>query len=303
MQTIASTPLDSFHRRLYELNVERLRPSGPDAPFDPATTLPLLRAEEVFLQGERRAVAERAQGTPTNASASIEMFGSLRRTGPGQHDRLFDWLAEEADESSMRWFLGQELATEAGFDDLVALTQRRMPKQAKLELANNHWDEMGRGNEGSMHGPMLDALTAELRIDDAPPEPTWEALAVCNGLMGMAYNRRWAYHALGALGVVELTAPDRCALIKRGLERLGVSKTARRYYALHEVIDERHYARWASEVLRPVVAARPPTACWMLEGALMRLRAGARTFDRYRRHLLTAGATGATDDGDASKAS
>ena len=46
----------------------------------------------------------------------------------------------------MRWFLTQEVAGEAGFDDLAALTQVKMPQQAKLEIARNYWDEMGRGN-------------------------------------------------------------------------------------------------------------------------------------------------------------
>ena len=49
----------------------------------------------------------------------------------------------------------QEAAGEAGFDDLVAMTQVKLPTRAKLELARNYWDEMGRGNPKGMHGPML----------------------------------------------------------------------------------------------------------------------------------------------------
>ena len=48
----------------------------------------------------------------------------------------------------MRWFLTQEAAGEAGFDDLVAMTQVKLPARAKLELARNYWDEMGRGARG-----------------------------------------------------------------------------------------------------------------------------------------------------------
>ena len=71
--------------------------------------------------------------------------------GPGQGDRLFDWLATAATLDDMKWFLTQEAAGEAGFDDLVAYSQIKVPvAQAKLELARNYWDEMGRGNEGGM---------------------------------------------------------------------------------------------------------------------------------------------------------
>ena len=52
----------------------------------------------------------------------------------------------------MLWFLTQEVAGEAGFDDLLAMTQVKMPVTAKLEMARNYWDEMGRGRDTAMHG-------------------------------------------------------------------------------------------------------------------------------------------------------
>ena len=275
------------------MNLQRLRPTDPDAPFDPEGELDALWLEERFLQRERETVEARAAASPEDPAGFAAWFARLRVDGPGQHDPLFEWLAEEADQGAMRWFLAQELATEAGFDDLVALTQRRMPKRAKLELANNYWDEMGRGHERSMHGPMLDALTDELEVAGLKAEPVWESLALCNLLMGLAYNRRWAFHSVGALGAVELTAPDRCRLVKKGLERLGVSKVARRYYALHEVIDERHYTQWSEEVIVPLVTEDHRRARWIAEGALMRLRAGERTFDRYRERLQVSAARAA----------
>src|SRR5690606_14479646 len=131
-------------------------------------------------------------------------------TGPGQFDPLFEFLAERATYEQVRWFLQQEVAGEAGFDDLVALTQVRLPTPAKLELARNYWDEMGRGREHGMHGPMLARLAeaAGVRGTD-PSDIVWEALALGNLLAGLASNRRYAWHSFGALGAVELTAPTR----------------------------------------------------------------------------------------------
>jgi hypothetical protein len=60
---------------------------------------------------------------------------------------------------------------------------------------------------------------------------------------------------------------------------------ARRYYALHATLDIKHSRAWNSEVLRPLVAADPSLARPIAEGALMRLRAGARCFERYRAEL------------------
>ena len=88
----------------------------------------------------------------------MRWFEDLENTGPGQRDPLFPWLAAHATLVQMRWFLRQEIGGEAGFDDLVALAQLRLPDRAKLELARNYWDEMGRGDARGMHGPMLARL-------------------------------------------------------------------------------------------------------------------------------------------------
>jgi len=189
----------------------------------------------------------------------------------------------------MRWFLAQEQAGEAGFDDLVALTQLRMPKQAKLELARNYWDEMGAGHEKGMHGPMLVHLGEELALESVPGPVVWESLALANMLSFFALDRGHAYHSVGALGAVELTAPGRCEKVERGLRRLGVSGLARRYYALHSVIDRTHWRRWAEDVLTPLVSERPELSRWIAEGALCRLQAGARLYDRYRHELGVSG--------------
>ena len=152
----------------------------------------------------------RASQAPRDAQGFVAWFEDPERTGPGQHDPLFAWLEHEATLDGMKWFLRQEVAGEAGFDDLVALTQVKLPTRAKLELARNYWDEMGQGHVSGMHGPMLARLAQELRLDPRDgTELVWEALALGNLMVGLAADRRYAYHSLGALGVIELTAPGR----------------------------------------------------------------------------------------------
>ncbi|MDQ3036156.1 MAG: iron-containing redox enzyme family protein [Myxococcota bacterium] len=276
---------DRLQALLSQLNARRLRPATPDHAPSFERERRLAEIEERFLQRERAAIADRAREAPLDADAFVAWFEQLETCGPGQHDVLFEWLAREADLESMRWFLLQELAGEAGFDDLVALTQRKLAPTPKLELARNYWDEMGVGHEDGMHGPMLGKLAKELDLDPTAQPIVWESLAVGNLLMGLAYNRRWAYCSIGALGAVELTAPGRCVEVDRGMKRLGVTGAARRYYTLHSVIDRRHSAQWNREVLHPLVARDPSLAQWIAEGALMRLEAGRRTFERYRREL------------------
>jgi hypothetical protein len=275
-----------LHRELQLLNELRLRPelAQPQWPELLAIETQRRLLEHEFLASCRQAEAALASTAPTQADDFVRWFEALRDHGPGQHDPLFPWLEHEASLDELRWFARQEIAGEAGFDDLVALTQVRMPAQAKLELARNYWDEMGRGIASAMHGPMLARLADALELDRTV-EPVPEATALANLLAGLAFNRHYAFHAVGALGVVELTAPDRTRSVNLGLKRLGIHARHRQYYALHATLDIAHSRSWNREVIAPLVADDPTRAIAIAEGALMRLRAGARCFVRYRREL------------------
>jgi hypothetical protein len=274
------------HRRLDAYNRTRL---APRAVSDGARWLErehAHRCDEIrFVDQELAAVRSWAREAPTDPERFVAWFEGLCSLGPGQGDPLFPWLAREADASQMRWFLAQETAGEAGFDDLVALAQLKLPPRAKLEMARNYWDEMGRGKEHAMHGPMLERLGEELDVAAMAADPVWESLALANLMMGLAANRCYGYQAIGALGVIELTAPGRAEQVNAGLKRLGVRGEARRYFALHATLDVKHALAWNREVLAPLVAADPSAATALAEGALARLTAGARCFARYRSEL------------------
>jgi len=278
---------DSFQRGLAHWNRERLQPGLPDAAWqrELERDLRMQRLEGVFLEELRMEIRAQAAKAPTDPEGFVAWFEDLKQNGPGQGDPLFPWLAEDADIDQFRWFFEQEAAGEAGFDDLVALTQVKLPVRPKLELARNYWDEMGHGDEKGMHGPMLDSLVATLRIDPVIENTVWESLALANAMTAMAVNRRYAWHSVGALGVIELTAPARAVLVTEGLRRLGLSGKERRYFALHAVLDIKHSEDWNREAIRPAVAGDPARATAMAEGALIRLRCGERCFKAYRTRL------------------
>jgi hypothetical protein len=273
---------------LLHLNRDRLCPATPcdDWQQDVLRAAQATLREGQFLERERRRVAARAAAAPCDVTGFVAWFEELQKTGPGQYDPLFDFLATRATFEQVRWFVQQEVAGEAGFDDLVALTQLRLPDAAKLELARNYWDEMGRGKANGMHGPMLGRLADELEVRASEPSLiVWEALAVGNVLAGLACNRRYAWHSLGALGAVELTAPTRAVRVVEALERVGVDGEALHYFKLHSTIDVTHWNGWRDNALIPVISEQPELTVQIAEGALMRLEAGARSYARYRREL------------------
>lgn len=279
---------DAFHRALAHFNWRRLavQMPGPDWQHDLDDERAMRELEGYWIEDARATVADEAAAVPTDVDGFVAWFETLEASGPGQHDPLHDWLAEAASLEEMRWFLRQEVAGEAGFDDLVALTQVKLdPPQAKMELARNYWDEMGRGNQRGMHGPMLGVLAADLALEPEIETTAWESLALANTMAAFATTRRYAWHSVGALGVIELTAPTRSAKTAAGLRRLGLNDRQRRYFDLHAVLDIKHSEDWNREVLRPLLAAHPQAGRYMAEGALMRLRCGQACFARYRAEL------------------
>ena len=170
---------EALHQTLHEFNRARLAPEtmpvGWEAALSEEHQLRILEGR--YVEAERAHVASQVRVVPSDPDGFVAWFEALRESGPGQGDRLFPWLAREASAEEMRWFLTQEVAGEAGFEDLVALTQVKLPTTAKLELARNYWDEMGQGNPGAMHGPMLDLLARELDLLRGG-EVVWESVAL-----------------------------------------------------------------------------------------------------------------------------
>ncbi|HYG26600.1 MAG TPA: iron-containing redox enzyme family protein, partial [Caulobacteraceae bacterium] len=132
--------------------------------------------------------------------------------------------------------------------------------------------------------PMLQKLADHLDLKPRIEDTVWSALALGNVLVAFSTTRRYAFHALGALGVVELTAPWRAAHVAAGLKRLGIG-AERKYYALHATLDVEHSRTWNEEVLRPLADSRPEVIRSLAEGAVIRLMAGAACFETYREHL------------------
>lgn len=278
---------DALHRSLAAFNKDRLRPAFAAADWSAliGEEAGMRILEGGFVERERAGIAARAATAPCDPDAFVAWFEALAANGPGQGDRLFPYLAEHATRDEMRWFLAQEVAGEAGFDDLVAMTQVGFPTRAKLEFARNYWDEMGRGNRKGMHGPMLHDLAMALDVTPVAATTVWQSLALNNLMVALAANRRYAFQSVGALGVIELTAPGRAAQVNAGLKRLGVPGKARHYFELHAVLDVKHSASWNREILASLIGAFPNAATAIAEGALLRLTAGARCFERYRSHF------------------
>lgn len=276
-----------FQRELTHYNAARFKAKLPEEHPDNALDCEAMwaRAEVEFVEALRVAIAPLSSNIPEEVNGFIAWFEALKQSGPGQCDSLFPFLAERATFEQMKWFLLQEIAGEAGFDDLLAMTQVKMPDRVKLEMARNFWDEMGRGLAEGMHGPLLIRLVDYFGLAPQAENVVPESLALGNTMIALARHRCYAFHSVGALGVIEMTSPTRAGFVDHGLRRLAVPAKNRHYFALHAALDVKHSEAWNREIIRTLVAEDSRRARAIGEGALMRLWHGARCFERYRREF------------------
>ena len=285
--SLEMTPNRKLHLQLSQFNQQRLEPNFIRHNWAEKALheVHILIKEGDFVESQRQHVQQYLVHMPQEPEAFMQWFSNLKTEAPGQGDALFPWLATQANIHQMRWFLQQEAAGEAGFDDLVAMTQIKLPTTAKLEMARNYWDEMGRGHQNSMHGLMLESTVKDLNLTPTIEDTVWESLALANLMVALAMNRRYAYQSIGALGAVEMTAPSRVGYVNEGLKRLNVDFEARKYFQLHATLDIKHSEAWNKEVIYSLIKSNLKTAKPIAEGALMRLYSGAKCFEIYRKHF------------------
>lgn len=192
---------------------------------------------------------------------------------------VYDWIADEATLDEVRAYLSLEGGPDGGFDDLVALCQVGIDGEAKVELATNYWDEMGRGDIPAVHTELhhrmasaLDLVTVDRR--DQPVE------ALERSLLGstLATNRAFQPEMIGALGLLELQAGPRCRRVVKGLKRLGCGDDALAFYEEHAVADPRHGKDWLDHVVGPLAARFPEWGPRIVTGARWRSHMNGQFF-------------------------
>jgi hypothetical protein len=180
-----------------------------------------------------------------DASASMRALAHIDLVPP-----VYEWLAEEATLEQTVEYLSVEGGPDGGFDDLVAACQIGIDGVAKLELAQNYWDEMGNGRLERVHTELHRKLARALRLRAIPRhELPLEALERAALGAVLATNRWLQPEMIGALGLIELQAGPRCRKVVRGLERLGCGWDAIDFYAEHAQADPRHGKDWVDKVV------------------------------------------------------
>jgi len=188
-----------------------------------------------------------AWGLPDTASAAMRALG-VRGLVP----EIYEWLARHADQDEIVEFLSLEGGPDGGFDDMVAACQIGLDGAAKLELAQNYWDEMGNGSLARVHTELHRKLSRSLGLA-CPPRDRQPVAALERSVLGglLATNRWLQPEMLGALGLLELQAGPRCRRVVTALERIGAGEDALDFYVEHATVDPRHGKDWVDKAVVP----------------------------------------------------
>ncbi|HEX3947987.1 MAG TPA: iron-containing redox enzyme family protein [Acidimicrobiales bacterium] len=184
---------------------------------------------------------------------------------------IYRWLAERADYREIVEFLALEGGPDGGFDDLVAICQVGLRGEAKLELARNYWDEMGRGEGQAVHTELYRRLARAVDLRPVPREDQ-PVEALRRAALGpfLVVNRWLQPEALGALGLIEMQAGPRCRQVVTALRRTGAPADAIPFYAEHATADPRHGKQWLDNAVGTLGRADPAIGVGMVRGARWR---------------------------------
>lgn len=232
------------------------------------------------VQLERRLLERVRCGSATQRIATVDGVDGMRQVAAlDLVPSVYRWLESEASWDELVGFLAVEGGPDADFDDFVATAQVGLRGDVKLVLAENYWDEMGRGRPADVHTQLHNDL---VRAVDMPrlgrlelPVPALERLAIGGVLVT---NRHLQPELIGALGLLEIQAGPRCRAVVRALRRLQAPDDALAFYQEHAKVDPHHGKAWLERAIRPLSADRE-WARRIVDGAVWRHHVNARFFN------------------------
>ena len=201
------------------------------------------------------------------------------------------YLVEDATiEEVALFFLAEELV-DSRFDDLVAMVQLGSAGNMKLVMAENFRDEMGEGELAKMHTRLFDHSARYMRTKLAGRTGELAELNCAEVVENASLTLMYAIHrhlvprALGAMGLMEHSAPPRFTAMVDACTRLGVPDDVIEYQRVHVHVDEDHGAEWLEHVLVPLAEESPAALQEIGMGVLTRERIANAYYQRVWQHM------------------
>lgn len=198
---------------------------------------------------------------------------------------FINFMKNTATLEQVAYYICMEEMVDGSFDDLMAVVQLGMPIHCKMVAGENYWDEMGNGNFEYVHTTMFKTSSAYMRNvlahkNITPEIPPKECLMNGNILLMWAVRREYNMRLIGAMGLVEGSAPTRFGATTQALERLNQPKDVIAYHKAHIGIDTHHSEAWLDTVLEHYAQGGTKVIQELAMGVLIRYNVAVRYY-RY----------------------
>lgn len=267
---------------------------GAHPAFADVETQPILRelaavVEEGMLADEVSQVGpEQLHAHPKSGALYVDWLKRLISDHPASTHPLYgDYVATRAGVRELAFLMTQEASLDPRFDDILALLQIGLPPAQKLELAENYYDEMGRGVPQQMHSALFAKALHHLGVDPAAVDGGMllEAKIAGNLSACLALGRRHRLKAIGYFGVTEYLAPRRFKHVVAAWARNALPLEGIEYHDTHIRIDAEHARGWMHNVIAPAVEQNPRAGFEVAVGAAIRLNSSRRYLDAILAHF------------------
>lgn len=194
-----------------------------------------------------------------------------------------DFMRHQASAEQVAYYICMEEMVDGSFDDLMAVAQLGMPIRCKMVAGENYWDEMGNGDFAAVHTTMFRTSSSYMRdllgrAGISVEVPPLECLMNGNILLMWAVRREYNMRLIGAMGLVEGSAPVRFGATTAAMERLGLPKDVIAYHKAHISIDTRHSAAWYETVLQHYAAGGEDVVRELSLGVMIRYNVALRYY-------------------------
>ncbi|WP_215547287.1 iron-containing redox enzyme family protein [Amycolatopsis sp. CA-230715] len=230
---------------------------------------------------DARIPPETFDGMPSEGKPYLSWLKGLARGhSVFKHPYYVDFINHHASRADLRTYVIQESLVDGRFDDLLAMMQVGTNGPAKMEIANNFWDEMGNGDPAEVHTHLFNKIYEVFDITADELEDAMTATDLLSGNLAVLLCRYRRLHgeAVGFLGMTEWLVPDRFQNVVRAWERLGLPDVGITYHRLHITVDSQHAAGWFHNVVLPASSSEAMRR-GIARGSLWRLNSSGRHLD------------------------
>ncbi len=278
--------LGHFYSNWYSdiVNVDRI-------PHSPSDIEVHQKMENAWNAHEERKAME--YGLPTSSAHFEEWWRALGKMHEEAVKPFFNFIEREATLEQIAYFVCLDDKVDGHFDDLIAYAQIGLKGPMRMVIAENYWDEMGRGDPSKIHTAMFSVSTEKMlsilgrndvNLDGQIPV---EAYKNGNILQMYAARRHWVGRLYGALSILEFTASPRFLATANGLRRLDIESRYIEYFQSHVSFDEDHGEDLLIDLLMPAAKQSPAFMREAATGAVIRYQIAAGYYDKLYEIIRT----------------